>query len=197
MYFSHEVAFCMIPGSNHGGDGVNLEMIEIYRPMMNRFPAESSSRYLFEYLVELRPIIQTSRLGLLPRPDEAHDFICQLYPQQLGILLSSIADEVSVHSWSLVDQEQFRNCSTALLQINGDCLATVNNIAQSMSSVMYGRNMANDIILLEERFSFLLQNERNLSPEMTRIYAEYLLRQTSPLFRAYQRILVLLLYFRQ
>lgn len=185
-----------MPGGN---SEVNLELIEAYRPLMNRFPAESSPQHLFNFFEELNPIIRTGRLGILPGPDEAHDFICQLYPQQLEALLNSIANEGFVRAWPQVHQEQLRNCSTALLQVNRDCLATVNNMAQSMS-VLYdgnmanGRNMANDManLSLEETVSFLLEN-LNFSPEMERILAEDLLRQTYRLFFEYNRILVLLL----
>lgn len=196
LSWSCGTCLCMMPGGNDGG--VNLGLIEAYRPLMNRLPAESSSQYLFNYLEDLDPIIRTGRLGLLPRPDEAHDFICQLYPQQLEALLNSLADEGFVRAWPQVYQEQFRDCSTALLQVNRDCLATVNNIAQSMS-VLYDRNMANGRnmanLSLEETFSFLLEN-LNFSPEMERIYAEDLLRQTSRLFCEYNKILVLLLRVR-
>ena len=195
--WSCETCLCMMPGGNDGG--VNLGLIEAYRPLMNRFPAESSPQHLFNFFEDLNPIIRTGRLGLLPGPDEAHDFICQLYPQQLEALINSIANEGFVRAWPQVYQEQLRDCSTALLQVNRDCLATVNNMAQSMS-VIYerntanGRNMANDManLPLEETVFFLLEN-LPLSPEIERILAEDLLRQTSRLFFEYNRILVLLL----
>ena len=60
LFLHNDMGFCMMPGGNDGG--VNLGLIEAYRPIMNRLPAESSSQYLFQYLEELNPIIRAGRL---------------------------------------------------------------------------------------------------------------------------------------
>lgn len=191
MFSSIQIAFCM------PGDVVNLDIIDVYRPSVNRLPVESNIGYLFCHFEELGNIIRTSHLGRLPGPDEAYELIAQLYPEQLKSLIDPLVEGYARIGADPIIQQRLAYCCTGLLRENMECLTTFAEITRSMSAVFFLTNPGCPLDLslpLEETFSYL-RNTLDFAPDAEHYYAAQILVKTSRLYTQYDRLLALLLSF--
>lgn len=172
------LAFCMPVGSER----VNLELINVYRPLINQLPVESSWVYLFANFEELGSIIQTCRGGHLLEPEEMYEFIQQLYPEQLQCLLDSLIGTLRSNNPEVT--QQCILLSRELLEESTNCVNTLGEITRNIGLVR-GIDISNRP--LEEIFPALLR-ELPFSYEVERVYAIQILLKTEMLYARYARL---------
>lgn len=196
LFLHNDVGFCMMPGGNDGN--VNLGMVDIYRPLVNQLPVESVD--LFRHFEELGQIIQTSRLGRLPGPDEAYGLIAKLHPERLNSLINPLVEGYTRLGYDPIIQARLAYCYTELLRENTACLTALTEITHSMNAVscLYDHPsylyLTNNSLTLQETFSYLIRN-LDFAPDAEGYYATKILVETSRLYNRYDKLLALLLAF--
>ncbi|KAI5054232.1 hypothetical protein GOP47_0030872 [Adiantum capillus-veneris] len=161
---------------------VDLGVVDLYRPVINRLHAESPWRYAFDHCEELKTVIETFQQGRLLRPEDTYDFIQQLYPEQLNSLLGSIFSSIRPNL-DVFAKAQYLIVSKTLEEQSSNCFLKFINITHR---TVIDMGIAIPDQDLDQIIATVLPQVR---PEFTVAVTNDLLVHIIPLFHTYEKLL--------